>query len=154
MSQIYVTRRYRFCAAHRLHTDQLSPEENWAAFGKCNNPNGHGHNYVVLVTVKSGGTEEACDLNRLDELSMRGLLSGSTIVTLIATRRWRNSRPPVRTSSNWSGTFWSLNCRRGVCTRSVSSRRETTTSNMQALRETTRERSEEATEEREQTRTH
>ncbi|MDC8447310.1 MAG: 6-carboxytetrahydropterin synthase [Nitrospira sp.] len=68
MSQVYVTRRYRFCAAHRLHTDQLSPEENWAAFGKCNNPNGHGHNYVVLVTVKSGGTEEACDLNRLDEL--------------------------------------------------------------------------------------
>ena len=53
MAQASVTRRYRFCAAHRLHTDQLSPEENWAAFGKCNNPNGHGHNYVVLVTVKS-----------------------------------------------------------------------------------------------------
>ena len=68
MSQVYVTRRYRFCAAHRLHTDRLSPEENWAAFGKCNNPNGHGHNYVVLVTVKSGGPEETCDLNRLDEL--------------------------------------------------------------------------------------
>ena len=68
MSQVYVTRRYRFCAAHRLHTDQLSSDENWAAFGKCNNPNGHGHNYVVLVTVKSGGREEACDLSRLDEL--------------------------------------------------------------------------------------
>ena len=54
MAQVSVTRRYRFCAAHRLHTDHLSPEENWAAFGKCNNPNGHGHNYVVLVTVKSG----------------------------------------------------------------------------------------------------
>jgi len=54
MAQASVTRRYRFCAAHRLHTDHLSPEENWAAFGKCNNPNGHGHNYVVLVTVKSG----------------------------------------------------------------------------------------------------
>ena len=53
MAQASVTRRYRFCAAHRLHTDQLSPEENWAAFGKCNNSNGHGHNYVVLVTVKS-----------------------------------------------------------------------------------------------------
>ena len=65
MSQVYVTRRYRFCAAHRLHTDQLSPEENWAAFGKCNNPNGHGHNYVVLVTIKSGGT---LDLTRLDQL--------------------------------------------------------------------------------------
>ena len=68
MSQVHVTRRYRFCAAHRLHTDQLSPEENWAAFGKCNNPNGHGHNYVVLVTIKSGGTPETYDLTRLDQL--------------------------------------------------------------------------------------
>ena len=68
MSQVHVTRRYRFCAAHRLHTDHLSPEENWAAFGKCNNPNGHGHNYVVLVTIKSGGTPETCDLTRLDQL--------------------------------------------------------------------------------------
>jgi 6-pyruvoyltetrahydropterin/6-carboxytetrahydropterin synthase len=53
MGQARLTRRYRFCAAHRLHTDFLSPEENLAAFGKCNNPNGHGHNYVVLVTVKT-----------------------------------------------------------------------------------------------------
>jgi 6-pyruvoyltetrahydropterin/6-carboxytetrahydropterin synthase len=66
MSQVHVTRRYRFCAAHRLHTDQLSPEENWAAFGKCNNPNGHGHNYVVLVTVTSGGDGQTIqDLDRL-----------------------------------------------------------------------------------------
>lgn len=68
MSQVHVTRRYRFCAAHRLHTDQLSPEENWAAFGKCNNPNGHGHNYVVLVTVTSGAAEDSCDLDRLDQV--------------------------------------------------------------------------------------
>ena len=71
MAQASVTRRYRFCAAHRLHTDHLLPEENWAAFGKCNNPNGHGHNYVVLVTVKSavsavpGG---GVDLGRLDQV--------------------------------------------------------------------------------------
>jgi 6-pyruvoyltetrahydropterin/6-carboxytetrahydropterin synthase len=51
MGQTSITRRYRFCAAHRLHTEHLSTEENWAVFGKCNNPNGHGHNYVVLVTV-------------------------------------------------------------------------------------------------------
>jgi 6-pyruvoyltetrahydropterin/6-carboxytetrahydropterin synthase len=69
MAQASVTRRYRFCAAHRLHTDRLSPEENLAAFGKCNNPNGHGHNYVVLVTVKSTGpttTGGGVDLDRLD----------------------------------------------------------------------------------------
>ena len=51
MSEASVTRRYQFAAAHRLHTDHLSAEENRAVFGKCNNPNGHGHNYVVLVTV-------------------------------------------------------------------------------------------------------
>lgn len=68
MSQVHVTRRYRFCAAHRLHTDQLSAEENWAAFGKCNNPNGHGHNYVVLVTVKSGSGQSVCALDRLDQM--------------------------------------------------------------------------------------
>ncbi|HLZ34471.1 MAG TPA: 6-carboxytetrahydropterin synthase [Nitrospira sp.] len=63
-----VIRRYRFCAAHRLHTDYLTPDENWAAFGKCNNPNGHGHNYVVLVTVKSGDGQESRDLGRLDRI--------------------------------------------------------------------------------------
>jgi 6-pyruvoyltetrahydropterin/6-carboxytetrahydropterin synthase len=71
MAQTSVTRRYRFCAAHRLHTDYLSPEENLAAFGKCNNPNGHGHNYVVLVTVKSTGPTKAgrgVDLDRLDRM--------------------------------------------------------------------------------------
>ena len=68
MAQVNVTRRYRFCAAHRLHTDYLTAEENWAAFGKCNNPNGHGHNYVVLVTVKSGGSQEGRDLEQLDRV--------------------------------------------------------------------------------------
>jgi 6-pyruvoyltetrahydropterin/6-carboxytetrahydropterin synthase len=71
MAQASVTRRYRFCAAHRLHTDHLSPEENWAAYGKCNNPNGHGHNYVVLVTVKSmvsTTTGGGVDLDRLDRI--------------------------------------------------------------------------------------
>lgn len=66
MPQIHVTRRYRFCAAHRLHTNQLSPEENWAVFGKCNNANGHGHNYVVLVTIRNGATQGGRDLDRLD----------------------------------------------------------------------------------------
>ncbi len=59
------TRRYRFSAAHRLHTDYLSPADNWAAFGKCNNPNGHGHNYVVLVTIRSGDTLTVKDLDRV-----------------------------------------------------------------------------------------
>lgn len=70
MAQASITRRYRFCAAHRLHTDYLSSEDNLAVFGKCNNPNGHGHNYVVLVTVKSGiptTSDGGMDLGRLDQ---------------------------------------------------------------------------------------
>jgi 6-pyruvoyltetrahydropterin/6-carboxytetrahydropterin synthase len=70
MAQASVTRRYRFCAAHRLHTDHLSSEDNRAVFGKCNNPNGHGHNYVVLVTVKSTVPTTAAggmDLDLLDQ---------------------------------------------------------------------------------------
>jgi 6-pyruvoyltetrahydropterin/6-carboxytetrahydropterin synthase len=51
MAASSVTRRYRFSAAHRLHSDHLSDEDNRVVFGKCNNPNGHGHNYVLFVTV-------------------------------------------------------------------------------------------------------
>ena len=51
MSEATITRRYRFCAAHRLHTDQLSSDENWATFGKCNNPHYHGHNYELIVKL-------------------------------------------------------------------------------------------------------
>jgi 6-pyruvoyltetrahydropterin/6-carboxytetrahydropterin synthase len=47
-----ITRAYTFCAAHRLHTDQLPDALNQKIFGKCNNLNGHGHNYTVLVTVQ------------------------------------------------------------------------------------------------------
>ena len=74
MSQATITRRYRFCAAHRLHTDQLSAEENWATFGKCNNPNGHGHNYVVFVSVKGAidpVTHQVLDVSRLDAVVER-----------------------------------------------------------------------------------
>jgi len=49
------TEQFEFSAAHRLHVQGLSDEENRALFGKCNNPNGHGHNYVVEVTVDLPG---------------------------------------------------------------------------------------------------
>ena len=47
----YFGRRYMLSASHRLHTEALSAEENRATYGKCNNPHGHGHNYVVEVLV-------------------------------------------------------------------------------------------------------
>jgi len=48
----YFGRRYTMSASHRLHADALSPDENRAAYGKCNNPHGHGHNYVVEVLAR------------------------------------------------------------------------------------------------------
>lgn len=47
-----LTRRYGFAASHRLHTPRLSDDENRALYGKCNNPYGHGHNYVVEVSAR------------------------------------------------------------------------------------------------------
>jgi 6-pyruvoyltetrahydropterin/6-carboxytetrahydropterin synthase len=66
-----ITQTYRFCAAHRLHSDQLPDEFNQKIFGKCNNANGHGHNYTVLVTVQGEidpGTGLVTDLEALDRL--------------------------------------------------------------------------------------
>ena len=56
--KIRLGRRYRFSASHRLHSPQLSEAENCRVYGKCNNPYGHGHNYVVEVSV-SGTVDPA-----------------------------------------------------------------------------------------------
>ena len=52
MAIVTVTRRLRFNAAHRIHNPALSDDENRQLFGKCNNPNWHGHNYVLEVSVR------------------------------------------------------------------------------------------------------
>ncbi|MEI6231987.1 MAG: 6-carboxytetrahydropterin synthase [Planctomycetota bacterium] len=51
-AMVYLTRSIEFSASHRLHSEQLSDEENRRLYGKCNNPNGHGHNYVAEITVR------------------------------------------------------------------------------------------------------
>jgi 6-pyruvoyltetrahydropterin/6-carboxytetrahydropterin synthase len=66
--KIELGRRYRFSASHRLHSSHLSEEENSRVFGKCNNPYGHGHNYVVEVSV-SGDVDPATGMiANLDDL--------------------------------------------------------------------------------------
>jgi len=57
MPQVTVTRRLQFNAAHRVHNPALSDEENRTLFGKCNNPNWHGHNYVLDVSVRGEVSE-------------------------------------------------------------------------------------------------
>jgi 6-pyruvoyltetrahydropterin/6-carboxytetrahydropterin synthase len=68
-SKVHLTRRYMISASHRLHSDELSEVQNSAIYGKCNNPYGHGHNYMIEVTV-SGPVEAetgmVCNLVDLD----------------------------------------------------------------------------------------
>lgn len=68
MPTVTVTRRLRFNAAHRVHNPELSDEENRTLYGKCNNPNWHGHNYDLEVSVRGSVDERTgyvLDLGRL-----------------------------------------------------------------------------------------
>jgi 6-pyruvoyltetrahydropterin/6-carboxytetrahydropterin synthase len=72
-----VTRRYAFAASHRLDSRQLSAEENRELYGKCNNPYGHGHNYLVDVSVRGprdAATGQAVEIAVLDDLVRREIL--------------------------------------------------------------------------------
>ncbi len=70
---VYLTRRYRFSAGHRLHNDAMSVEENRRIYGKCNNPNGHGHNYLLEVTV--GGRVDPATGFVFDLVSLDGIVA-------------------------------------------------------------------------------
>lgn len=59
-----LTRRYRFAASHRLDVPALSAEENRRLFGKCNNPYGHGHDYVLDITVEGSPDNSGQVVNR------------------------------------------------------------------------------------------
>ena len=73
----YLTRRYMFSASHRLHSDAMSDAENVATYGKCNNPYGHGHNYMLEVIV-SGPVDDStgmvCNLVDLDGFVQQEIL--------------------------------------------------------------------------------
>jgi len=74
---VHLTRRYRISAAHRLHNETLSPEENARLYGKCNNPRGHGHDYALEVTVAgevNPRTGMVMDIGLLDRLVEREVL--------------------------------------------------------------------------------
>ena len=59
MTQSTLTHQFEFSAAHRLHCDHLSDEQNRELFSKCNNPAGHGHNYVVEVSISQAPVDQA-----------------------------------------------------------------------------------------------
>jgi len=75
--KISLTRRYRFAASHRLYTTKLSEAENKRVYGKCSNPYGHGHNYVLEVTVTGPvhpATGMIANLGELDPFVQRAVI--------------------------------------------------------------------------------
>ena len=92
----HLTRRYMFSASHRLHSDEMSEEENRAIYGKCNNPYGHGHNYMVEITV-SGSVDEqtgmVCNLVDLDGFVEREVLSRYDLENLNTLQEFTKSVP-------------------------------------------------------------
>ena len=76
--KVYLTRRETFAAAHRLFKAGLSDEENFKMFGKCSNPNWHGHNYTLEVTVIGEVDSETgfvMDIKKLKELMQEYVIS-------------------------------------------------------------------------------
>src|SRR5213082_576099 len=71
---VYLTRKAEFSASHYYHNPDFTPEENQRIFGKCNNPNGHGHNYTLEVTLKGDVNPRSgfvVDLKQLKEILNR-----------------------------------------------------------------------------------
>jgi 6-pyruvoyltetrahydropterin/6-carboxytetrahydropterin synthase len=74
---VYLTRKEQFAASHRLFNPKFSEEKNFDVFGKCANPNGHGHNYDIEVTiagVPDGETGMIMDLKKLSDIIKKELL--------------------------------------------------------------------------------
>jgi len=74
---IYLTRKIEFSASHLYHNPAFSAEENRRIFGKCNNPHGHGHNYVLEVTVAGEpdpATGMVLDLKELKQVLQREII--------------------------------------------------------------------------------
>ena len=66
---VYLTRRERFNSAHRLFNSNFSDEKNYEIYGKCANPNWHGHNYELFITVKGEVNTETGVVINLKDLS-------------------------------------------------------------------------------------
>ena len=66
--KLQLARRYRFSASHRLHNAQFDEEENRRVYGKCNNPYGHGHNYVIEVAVSGPVNPATGMIAKLEDL--------------------------------------------------------------------------------------
>ena len=113
-----ITRRYRFAASHRLHSPRLSEEENRGTYGKCNNPYGHGHDYILELTLRgladgqTGLVMNRADFDGLVERAVLADFRNSNLNTQIPA--FRESVPTTenvaieirrRLAGQWSGAF-------------------------------------------------
>lgn len=104
---VYLTRKAEFSASHYYHNPALSPEENQRLFGKCNNPNGHGHNYTLEVTVRGKVDPRSgfvVDLKELKDIMHREVLDALD-------HRFLNKEIPefatlIPTTENLAITIW------------------------------------------------
>jgi len=104
---VYLTRKAEFSAAHYYHNPQLSSEENQRVFGKCNNPNGHGHNYTLEVTVKGAVDPKSGFVVDLKQL--KDVMSSEVLDAL--DHRFLNKEVPefaikIPTTENLAITIW------------------------------------------------
>lgn len=80
MAVVHITRRERFSAAHKLSRPEWSAEQNMATFGKCANPNWHGHNYQLWVTVKG---EPSPETGFVVDLSVLSRIINERVIRLV-----------------------------------------------------------------------
>ncbi len=107
MPVVRVTRRLHFSAGHRLHNPTLSASENREFYGLCNNPNGHGHNYVLEVTVKGEvdpRTGYVFDLKRLKHVVKEAVIADMDHANLNVDVGWMEGINP--TAENIAVQVW------------------------------------------------
>ncbi len=106
---LYITRRAGFSAAHRLYNPTFSDQQNQEVFDKCNNPNGHGHNYVLEVTVKGQPDPETGYVMDLKEL---GRVVDRYVVDRVDHKHLNHDveelRGVIPTAENIAVIFWGL----------------------------------------------
>jgi 6-pyruvoyltetrahydropterin/6-carboxytetrahydropterin synthase len=104
---ISITRRERFSAAHRMYREDWTDEENLRVFGKCSNPNWHGHDYVLHVTVKGEISEEIgyfMNINTLKEIIKEKIIDKVDHKNLNLEVSFMDGR--IATSENLAISIW------------------------------------------------
>ncbi len=109
MPQVTVTRRLHFNAAHRVHNPALSDRENQELFGKCNNPNWHGHNYVLDVSVRG---EVSARTGYVMDLAVLKRIVETAVIDRVDHKNFNLDvdfmRGTIPTSENIVIAFWQL----------------------------------------------